>query len=43
VSAAIESAGAMQGALMNNGSHDMSNPDIQKLQQELQDIKEQVL
>lgn len=31
----------LQGNLMNNGSHDTSN-DIQKLQQELQDIKEQV-
>lgn len=32
----------MQGNLMNNGSHDTSN-DIQKLQQELQDIKEQTM
>lgn len=27
---------------MNNGSRDTSNSDIQKLQQQLQDIKEQV-
>lgn len=30
------------GALMNNGSRDISSNDIQKLQQQLQDIKEQV-
>lgn len=30
------------GALMNNGSRDTSTYDIQKLQQQLQDIKEQV-
>lgn len=30
------------GALMNNGSRDISSTDIQKLQQELQDIKERV-
>ena len=28
--------------LMNNGSRDTSHSDIQKLQQQLQDIKEQV-
>lgn len=28
--------------IMNNGSRDTSNSDIQKLQQQLQDIKEQV-
>lgn len=32
---------APQGPLMNNGGRDTSN-DIQKLQQQLQDIKEQV-
>jgi len=31
------------GTLMNNGARDVSNGDIQKLQQQLQDIKEQVL
>ena len=30
------------GTLMNNGARDVSNNDIQKLQQQLQDIKEQV-
>jgi hypothetical protein len=30
------------GNLMNNGARDVSNGDIQKLQQQLQDIKEQV-
>lgn len=30
------------GALMNNGSRDTSASDIQKLQQQLQDMKEQV-
>jgi len=30
------------GPLMNNGARDVSNGDIQKLQQQLQDIKEQV-
>ena len=30
------------GPLMNNGCRDNSNTDIQKLQQQLQDIKEQV-
>ena len=30
------------GALMNNGARDMSSGDLQKLQQQLQDIKEQV-
>ncbi|KAK6622885.1 E3 ubiquitin-protein ligase mib1 [Polyplax serrata] len=30
------------GALMNNGSRDVSSTDVQKLQQQLQDIKEQV-
>lgn len=34
---------ATAGALMNNGARDMSNGgDVQKLQQQLQDIKEQV-
>uniref|UniRef100_A0A1B6C9E8 RING-type domain-containing protein n=2 Tax=Clastoptera arizonana TaxID=38151 RepID=A0A1B6C9E8_9HEMI len=31
------------GTLMNNGSRDTSNNDIQKLQQQLQDIKEQTM
>ncbi len=31
------------GTLMNNGARDVSNNDIQKLQQQLQDIKEQVI
>uniref|UniRef100_A0A8D8UEG3 RING-type E3 ubiquitin transferase n=1 Tax=Cacopsylla melanoneura TaxID=428564 RepID=A0A8D8UEG3_9HEMI len=31
------------GALMNNGSRDTSTSDIQKLQQQLQDIKEQTM
>lgn len=31
----------LQGPMMNNGTRDTSN-DIQKLQQQLQDIKEQV-
>ncbi|CAG2060991.1 unnamed protein product [Timema podura] len=31
------------GPIMNNGSCDTSNPDIQKLQQQLQDIKEQTM
>lgn len=30
------------GPLMNNGSRDMSSADLQKLQQQLHDIKEQV-
>lgn len=30
------------GQLMNNGSRDMSSADLQKLQQQLHDIKEQV-
>lgn len=34
---------AFTGALMNNGSRDTSNSDIQKLQQQLQDIKEQTM
>lgn len=33
----------LTGALMNNGSRDTSNSDIQKLQQQLQDIKEQTM
>lgn len=33
----------LPGALMNNGSRDTSNSDIQKLQQQLQDIKEQTM
>lgn len=33
--------GAAQGPIMNNGSRD-SNNDLQKLQQQLHDIKEQV-
>lgn len=32
----------IEQALMNNGSRDISNTDLQKLQQQLQDIKEQV-
>lgn len=35
-------AALSQGPLMNNGGRDTSN-DIQKLQQQLQDIKEQVI
>jgi len=31
-----------EGPLMNNGCRDNSSTDIQKLQQQLQDIKEQV-
>ncbi|RWS21953.1 E3 ubiquitin-protein ligase MIB1-like protein [Leptotrombidium deliense] len=31
------------GTLMNNGARDMSNTDVQKLQQQLQDIKEQTM
>lgn len=34
--------GAGEALLMNNGSRDTSHSDIQKLQQQLQDIKEQV-
>lgn len=30
------------GPLMNNGTRDMSSADLQKLQQQLHDIKEQV-
>jgi len=30
------------GPLMNNGARDVTNNDIQKLQQQLQDIKDQV-
>ncbi|XP_063237015.1 E3 ubiquitin-protein ligase MIB1 isoform X2 [Bacillus rossius redtenbacheri] len=33
----------LTGPIMNNGSCDTSNPDIQKLQQQLQDIKEQTM
>lgn len=36
-----ETANLLQGPVMNNGGRDTSN-DIQKLQQQLQDIKEQV-
>ncbi|KAK9869360.1 hypothetical protein WA026_003117 [Henosepilachna vigintioctopunctata] len=37
-------ASAIQGPLMNNGGRDMTNTnDIQKLQQQLQDIKEQTM
>lgn len=32
-----------EAVLMNNGSRDTSHSDIQKLQQQLQDIKEQVI
>jgi E3 ubiquitin-protein ligase mind-bomb len=35
-------AAPAEGPLMNNGCRDNSNTDIQKLQQQLQDIKEQV-
>jgi len=35
-------AAAGEALLMNNGSRDTSHSDIQKLQQQLQDIKEQV-
>ena len=31
-----------EGTLMNNGTRDTPHSDIQKLQQQLQDIKEQV-
>jgi len=34
---------AATGALMNNGSRDTTHTDIQKLQQQLQDIKEQTM
>lgn len=34
--------GVGEALLMNNGSRDTSHSDIQKLQQQLQDIKEQV-
>ncbi|XP_047117390.1 E3 ubiquitin-protein ligase MIB1-like isoform X2 [Schistocerca piceifrons] len=34
---------SLTGALMNNGIRDTSNSDIQKLQQQLQDIKEQTM
>ncbi|KAJ8680934.1 hypothetical protein QAD02_016721 [Eretmocerus hayati] len=34
---------ASEGNLMNNGSRDTSHSDIQKLQQQLQDIKEQTM
>lgn len=34
---------SLAGALMNNGIRDTSNSDIQKLQQQLQDIKEQTM
>lgn len=36
-------AAAASGNLMNNGSRDTTNSDIQKLQQQLQDIKEQTM
>lgn len=39
---AVGAAPHEQGPLMNNGCRDNSNTDIQKLQQQLQDIKEQV-
>lgn len=35
-------AAQQEGPLMNNGCRDNSSTDIQKLQQQLQDIKEQV-
>lgn len=39
----IEQPPLVQGPLMNNGGRDTTNSnDIQKLQQQLQDIKEQV-
>ena len=37
-----QSASKEEGPLMNNGCRDNNNSDIQKLQQQLQDIKEQV-
>lgn len=40
--AAAKAVEPIGGALMNNGSRDISSTDIQKLQQQLQDIKEQV-
>ncbi|XP_047739586.1 E3 ubiquitin-protein ligase mib1 [Hyalella azteca] len=47
-SCVAQAAGATGGALMNNGSRDMSGgdmstADLQKLQQQLQDIKEQTM
>lgn len=38
----VNESSSSQGPLMNNGGRDTSN-DIQKLQQQLQDIKDQVL
>lgn len=35
--------GLPQAPLMNNGSRDPAHPDVQKLQQQLQDIKEQTM
>ena len=37
-----QNTGGGEALLMNNGSRDTSHSDIQKLQQQLQDIKEQV-
>lgn len=37
-----QNIGGGEALLMNNGSRDTSHSDIQKLQQQLQDIKEQV-
>lgn len=42
-STALVEAPTTSGALMNNGSRDTSTSDIQKLQQQLQDIKEQTM
>lgn len=42
VAAALRPEPPGGGPLMNNGSRDVSTGDVQKLQQQLQDIKEQV-